>query len=1022
MNLVRLGLLLAVLAPLAAAQAPRAEGAGPGTAGAERRPIEVRLEEAWRWRQIQPPPEVEAEAHFVIVRPWRDGGLIALDDGGLSAFDGWNWRREPGWEHFRQKTVGDIIAVDDGLVALVDKEIVSVNLEGVVAETSMVQQPFSMTRFTAMPDGSHVFAASGRIWRVTSADLGRLEPLHDAPEGVDEVTALTVDEQGRLWCCTDAGIFRRDEDAWWAVPTDGPAPSRMRHAFSMGSRLHFLPRSIDDITPGIVWDGENLTEFHDKTRPVIVGDAALSPDLELVLTLSTPTLRVYRNGTWADAKPPLSIMDRIQTACITEQGRLAIVTSSGRLWTCDLESRRWEAHDPSAVGLSPMIAAIVPSPSRGGMWIGTHSGLGRWDGGGFADVFIQAGATKVPLRQVTGMAEDARGRLWVVSGSGIQGALCLDGDTWTLHEWKELVGVRYGHVIRRIGDDLWIPLISEEGSDEWELGGTLRLRDDAFEHVVPADGSALGRTYDVVRTSDGRILAGSRGAVHELVDDAWQAWDLPILADRTAWALHPDPEGSLWIGLGLSVKGMVRVRPDRSAQLLNEGSWLHGGAAAFARTADDRMWFAAESGLFLADDQDCHEISGSLPARNFWPVVSDGSTGLWLGTLGSGLVHYVPDDREAPHVREPHVSFSVENRHALLRCDASDRWNVSPPEQLRFRVWVDDEPVLWPGEWSGELRTHLVDLGRLPWGRHEVAVEAVDGLGNRSERRSKEFDVEPPTWLRPPVLLSMVAVALALGWIVAADRSRRRERRAAQRAQAELAERLGVLARKLLSSQEDERKSISRELHDDLGQLLTAVCLDLQHAERSGGDGERREALLRGLTTTRTALDRVRELSSLLRPPVLDDLGLEQAVRSLIEEFTTRSGVDVQVEIELGPAPPPDVLAGQVFRIIQEALTNVARHAGAETAYVTLRARPGRLDLAVSDDGRGFDVGTVPMGDWFGLLGMRERAELLGGTFHLESAAGSGTSIRVSIPLTGAGGAPDGAPNSATPAAPEQGA
>jgi signal transduction histidine kinase len=998
------GLVLPASAP---AQAPtQAPSHAPSHAPSQAQaldPLELRLAQAWRWRQILPPPE--ARPRFTLVRPWGDEGLIVLDQTGLRAFDGWHWSREPGWEQLAGRRIDEVYELPDGLVVIMGRELVSIDRAGKLSRNLLAEYSDPPTLPTRLPDGSLVMPVGRHLLRIRSVDLGTLEPLWDLPDGATRYTAVTADAEDRYWCATDTGIFRRDDAGWQPVTRPSAADAPIKHAISLGGRLHFLPATIDTLSPGFVWDGERLAAFHDQERPVAVGDLALTPDDELVFSINSTSLRVYRDGLWADVTPALTTLERIRSICVTAQRRLALVTSSGRLWVCDLASRRWEAHDPSDAGLSPSIAAIAPSAARGGLWIGTHAGVGRWDGRGFTDVHRNAGSPDLPLRQVTGLMEDARGRLWAGSGSGFHGALCLDGGTWTHYAGEADVGARFVHVIRRIGDDLWFAQIGDDIPGMFERGGAVRLRGDVFERFPTADGSEMLRTYDVVRTHDGRILAGTRHRLYELVDDAWQPWDLPLLQGRTAWVLHPGPDGTLWMGLGLHEEGLIRVDPDRSAHLLNEGAWLYSSAASFCRTGDDRLWFASVAGLFLADGNDCHEISGKLPARNFWPIVSDEASGLWLGTLGSGLVHYSPDDREPPRTLSPHVSVDVANRHTLVRCDATDRWNVTLPEQLRFRVWLDGRLLPLKGEWSGELRTHMVDLGRLPWGRHTVAVEAVDGLGNSSGRRSESFDVEPPIWLRPPLLASMGAVALALGWIVVAGRGRRRERRAAQRAQAELAERLSVLARKLLSSQEDERRSISRELHDDLGQLLTSVCLDLEHAERAGED-ERRTVLARGLSTTRTALDRVRAISSLLRPPMLDDLGIELAVTSLIEEFTTRSGVDVQVALDFGAEPIPDLLAGQVFRIIQEALTNVARHAEAETAYVTVTVRDDRLDLTVSDDGRGFDVDSVPMHHRFGLLGMRERAELLGGSFRLQSAAGSGTSIRVSMPLSRAGSDP----------------
>jgi signal transduction histidine kinase len=188
-------------------------------------------------------------------------------------------------------------------------------------------------------------------------------------------------------------------------------------------------------------------------------------------------------------------------------------------------------------------------------------------------------------------------------------------------------------------------------------------------------------------------------------------------------------------------------------------------------------------------------------------------------------------------------------------------------------------------------------------------------------------------------------------------------------------------------------------MHDDLGQLLTAACLDIERAARLEDRERRREALRSALRAARDTQRRVREISHMLRPTELDDHGLSQAVATVLSDFTTRSGIDVESRLDLDGHPLPSDVANHVFRILQEALTNILRHARAGTAFVTLQATAQHVELRVRDDGVGFDPLEVPATRRYGLLGMRERAELLGGNFSIRSQPAGGTEVSVSIPI-----------------------
>jgi signal transduction histidine kinase len=239
-----------------------------------------------------------------------------------------------------------------------------------------------------------------------------------------------------------------------------------------------------------------------------------------------------------------------------------------------------------------------------------------------------------------------------------------------------------------------------------------------------------------------------------------------------------------------------------------------------------------------------------------------------------------------------------------------------------------------------------------------------------------------------------VGLAVMLGIVVRADLIRRDH----ERQLAESEARLRYLSQRVLTAQEDERRSFSRDLHDELGQLVTALTLDLEHARHSGDAQRREELLTRAQQESSMLLDRIHEISARVRPPMLDDLGLSDALRDLAGEFGARTGLDASLTLEFEDGDATPEIGATLFRIIQEALTNVSRHAEASSVTIEVARRDGRIDAAVADNGIGFDPQRRPL-DRLGILGMRERAELLGGSFQIESSPGHGTRIRVSLPL-----------------------
>src|SRR4051812_44365074 len=264
-------------------------------------------------------------------------------------------------------------------------------------------------------------------------------------------------------------------------------------------------------------------------------------------------------------------------------------------------------------------------------------------------------------------------------------------------------------------------------------------------------------------------------------------------------------------------------------------------------------------------------------------------------------------------------------------------------------------------------------------------------------------------WIRMAALVSLIATLLAI-MIDSVIRHVEANEHAATEALGKLRvayQRLGLLNRRLEVAKEDERRFLAHELHDELGQTLTALKLRLQLGARAAG------ASLDGVVDAVALVDnliaRVRKMSVDLRPPLLDEVGLVPALRAYLESQSGVSGV--AMELEEGTEKTPLQLDGRLpseleiacFRVAQESITNALRHASARRVRVLIVQRPAGITLSVKDDGRGFDVGgtieTAAAEGHLGVIGMRERVRAYGGMFQVISHPGIGTTVTVDLPF-----------------------
>jgi signal transduction histidine kinase len=331
--------------------------------------------------------------------------------------------------------------------------------------------------------------------------------------------------------------------------------------------------------------------------------------------------------------------------------------------------------------------------------------------------------------------------------------------------------------------------------------------------------------------------------------------------------------------------------------------------------------------------------------------------------------------------------------------------------QLQYEIdayWNSLEPVFeWTPKQKIAVSTLFLRQQVLP--RRDTVLELARGIQalndnnfHRQQQKLKQSQADFRTYVK-----RMVAVTLSLGLLVACasilrisrlERKTEEQQKRTERAEGELRR----LSQQLVQALEAERKSISRELHDEVGQKLTALRMELGNLEdsRTLPAVELSGRLEEAKQLAEQTLAVVRNLAMGLRPAMLDDLGLGPALEWQGREFSRRSGIPVSVQIDGSLDGLSDSHRTCIFRVVQEALTNCARHARAKNVRVAVHARSDMVFLTVQDDGVGI-AGFERSGRGLGLIGIEERARELGGTATIHSQPHKGTSLKVEIPLKG---------------------
>ncbi|HEX8638221.1 MAG TPA: two-component regulator propeller domain-containing protein, partial [Pyrinomonadaceae bacterium] len=730
----------------------------------------------------------------------------------------------------------------------------------------------------------------------------------------------------------------------------------------------------------------------------------------------------------------------------------------GSLWLVDLPAMRKELLLKNAAALPPLDKAEMYSTStdgEGNLWFGTRrDGLFR---ARKQIVTAYSEADGISDKNVYPIYEDRAGTVWIGTTKGL---FKRENETFTLIESTKdfhvsaigedvsgriLISNRGALYVRENNEfvpfervkistvDFIYAIHADRENVLWIGGekGLMHFKDGVLESFTTADGLAGNNVKVIIEAHSGGLWIGTYDGLTRFENGRLTSWrEADGLPSNTVRALYEDREGTLWIGSydgGLArFKDGKFTRYDTKTGLPNDG--------AFQILEDDNrnFWISSNRGIYRVNKSELNEYADGK--RDSITSVAYGKSDgmlnaecnggrspagirardgrLWFPTQDGVAVidpQAVKANTKAPPVvievikidnamiadcqlRAADCGFDKENSRIRIEPDQQS-FEISytalsfiNSENLRFKYKLEGLDSDWVD--AGTRRTAY--FSHVPPGAYTFRVIAANSDNVWNEQGATLKIVVLPPFYRTGWFLALAILAIgAFAFLLF-------KRRVAQinlKHHAELA-----FSRRLIDSQEQERKRLAAELHDGLGQNLVIIKNRAMLGIRKGDDRERAAKEFDSISESAAqAIEEVREITNNLRPHLLDRLGLTRSINAMLKKV---SGV-VEIESEVDSIDNIFSEAGEigVYRIVQESLNNVIKHSNAAVAHVTIKRDEKTVLIVIEDDGKGFDYKNTRSKGGFGLVGLKERTELLNGEFSIESKIGEGTKIKVKIPF-----------------------
>jgi len=826
----------------------------------------------------------------------------------------------------------------------------------------------------------------GGFWGVNDRGLshftnGRLSVLAQR-DGLPSLNIHSVAEDGHgaLWVATrDAGLVRIG--AGRVAPARKGAPGK-RAWFIAGPEI----KGISEDRQGAFW----LTDL----------DSGLSH----LLTRQLP--------------PALAPFDYCRLY-EDREGNIWIGTEGGGLYRARKQSITVYSKQE---GLAGPNTYPIYEDREGAIWIGAQ-GLNRFAGGVFANFTAREGLASP---SVSAIGEDRDGRLWIGTAGGLQ--VFSGGRLRIARELSDVLAAP--QLVQAICQDregaLWF------GADT----GLVRYQNGVAAKFTTRDGMASDDVKVIIEGASGRLWIGSYGGLTSFKDGKFTAYtERDGLPSNSVRALYEDRDGVLWVGTYDG--GLGRFKDGRFTRYTTRDGLFNDGVFQILDDARGNFWMSSNRGIYRVRKQELDDFAegklrsiystaygkadGMLNAEcngGRWPAGIRARDGrLWFPTQDGAAVidpETIQTNPQPPPVmiesflldREP-VAIDPQLRAVRVTPDKENfeigytALSFINSEHIRFRYKLED----LDHDWTEAGTRRSVYYSHIPPGDYVFRVIAAnsDGVWNPTGQSLQVIVLAPfyrRLWFSS--LVALAVVGLAAGGV----RLRFNQLRKARAAQEQF-------SRQLIESQEAERKRIAAELHDSLSQSLVIIKNRALLGLQTPGDPARTSGQLEEIVeATGSAIDEVKEIAYALRPFHLDRLGLAHAIEVMLERVTETSGLRFLTEFDpLDGVFSPEIET-HLYRIVQECVNNIVKHARATEAKVSIRRVTRAVIVKIEDNGRGFTPGTSdhaghagspagggnhPRRGGFGLSGLTERARIIGGQISIESAPGRGATITVRI-------------------------
>ncbi len=796
-------------------------------------------------------------------------------------------------------------------------------------------------------------AGYGGVVRQTGGKFVPVIPASDM-EG-DIVTGLLRDRQGVLWVAGSKGLM--------TLTPNG----KLRRYDARDGLPDPLVRAFWEDRDGNLWAGTNGGLSRLRSGRFVTPEIGSNRDRDWVRSIYEDregNLWVGMNSGLNRFRDDVFTMYTRAEGLPSDEPTTVYQDRAGRIWIgfhdsglMLFEQGRHRVYTRTQGLPSNEIFSIRESPG-GDLLISTREGLSRMRSGRFSNYRIPDPLGRTIIFDAW---EDGQGRIWAATPAGLEEL--SDGAWRTVIPGGAVLNAAVVVLCASRDGSLWA---GTYGKGLWHLeNGKARL-------YTTADGLSSDQIRSLEEDRDGTLWVGTfDGGLNRFAGGRFRSFTARqgLLSDNISHVMD-DGRGSLWLS---TTRGICRLRKMqlreleanrisvltpvnygvedglRSAQC-SPGYPTSGGGA---RSADGRLWFPTSFGLAVLDPKE----PVSAPPQPEVHLVD-------VSSLGESLDFSKPG-RLAPG------SGRLQFHYTAI--------HLSAPEQLRYEYRLDG----LDRDWVSAGTRRVINYNSLRHGRYRFRVRA-GLLGGPWSETSYEFELLPQFYETAWFLWVCAALLVAGGWALYQLRLRQIRGRFAL-----------VL---------EERARLAREIHDTLAQgfvgissQLDAVAMALRSAPESA---QRHLELARRMA--RHSLTEARRSVVDLRDSALDELGLPEALSSVARQWTAGSAVEVKVAVTGEARPLPHEMEQHLLRIAQEAVTNAMKHARAQRIQIGLEIHPRLLSMRVEDDGAGFEQQDAfsALDGHFGLLGMRERAERLGGELHLHSAPGRGTQVEVTVPLS----------------------